>query len=81
MKNKSKTERYSENDKAVIRAFAAGDLSRRDEAIAIFRSKLLSHGVDHRDPYFEFMSESDNPVPCWVQRSQARAKILGRPWP
>lgn len=75
------TERFTENDKAVIRAFAAGDQSRREEAITVFRSTLLTHGVDHNDPYFEFMSESDSPCPCWVQRSKSRAAILGRPWP
>lgn len=76
----SKLAPYSENDKAVIRALAAGDQSRREEALSIFRSHLRG-GVFHHDPYFEFMSEIDSPCPCWVQRSKSRAAILGKPWP
>lgn len=75
------TPRFTDNDKAVIRAFAGGDNTRRQEAIDIYRATLRSHGTDHKDPYFEFMSETDSPCPCWVQRSQSRAKILGKPWP
>jgi hypothetical protein len=73
--------RFTERDKAVIRSFAGGDTSRRAEAIAIFNASLRTHGVDHRDPYFEFMSETCTSVPCWVLRSKARAEILDRPWP
>lgn len=75
------SDRFTENEKAVIRALAAGDRTRQAEAVAIFRATLRTHGVDHADPYFEFMSETDNPCPCWVQRSKSRAAILGRPWP
>lgn len=71
---------YSDNERAVIRAYAGGDASRRSEALVIFRSQLHK-GVFHDDPYFEFMSETDAPVPCWVQKSKSRAQILGRPWP
>lgn len=73
---------FTENDRAVIRAYAGGDQSRREQAISIFRSVLREKKATfHNDPYFSFMSEVDNPCPCWVLRSQNRAKILGRPWP
>ncbi len=73
---------FSENDRLVIRAYAGGDKSRRDAAIAIFRSVLRNKRPSYQDdPFFAFMSEVDNPCPCWVLRSQNRAKILGRPWP
>jgi hypothetical protein len=73
---------FTENDRAVIRALAGGETSRRDEAIAIFRSILRCKKPGYeQDPYFAFMSEVDNPCPCWILKSQSRAKILGRPWP
>jgi hypothetical protein len=73
---------FTENDCAVIRLLAGGDQSRRDQAISIFRSILREKKSYYQhDPYFVFMSEVDNPCPCWVLRSQNRAKILGRPWP
>jgi hypothetical protein len=71
---------YSDNEKSVIRAFAGGDQERRAEAMAIFHSHLGA-GVFHADPYYEFMSEVDSAVPCWVQKSKSRAQILGKPWP
>lgn len=78
----SDTAPFSENDRAVIKAYAGGEVSRRNEAIAIFRSVLRNkQATFHQDPYFAFMSEIDNPCPCWVLRSQNRAKILGKPWP
>lgn len=76
----TKSAPYSENERAVIRAFAGGDTSRRQGARAIFYAHLRK-GVFHHDPYFEFMSEIENPVPCWVQKSKSRAQILGNPWP
>ena len=76
------TEPFSTNDQAVIRALAGGDSDRRDEAIAIFRSVLRrKEPAWNRDPYFAFMSEIDNPCPCYILKSQNRAKILGKPWP
>ncbi len=73
---------FTENEKAVIRAFAAGEIERRDEAISIFRLTLRRHGTTARgNPYFDFMSETDSPVACYIIKSQSRAKILGRPWP
>ena len=69
---------FSEQDRAIIRQLAAGDTSMRAPAIAIFRSVLRGKKPSyHEDPYFAFMSEIDNPVPCYVLKGNARAQILG----
>jgi hypothetical protein len=78
---------FTERDRLVIAELAAGNQERRPEAISIFRAKLRDpkirgdKGQRYSDPFFAFMSEVDNPCPCWVLRSQSRAKILGKAWP
>ena len=72
---------FSDYDRTVIYAVAAGDKTKVQEAVSIFRSVLRGkQPFYHDDPYFAFMSEVDNKCPCWVLISQNRAKILGKEW-
>jgi hypothetical protein len=71
---------YTDNERSVIRAYANGDLSYREQALIIFRGHLRA-GVFRKDPYFEFMSEIDSPVPCWIVKGRARSAITGKPFP
>jgi hypothetical protein len=68
---------FSDNDRRIIRALAAGRNDVRADAIAIFRGILRGKKPEwEKDPYFAFMSEVDNPCPCYVLKANARAKIL-----
>lgn len=66
----------SDHEKAIIRAFADGDQSRRDEALAIHRAQMCPKGPHRRDPYFRFMSEFDNPKPDLMARARYRLEVL-----
>ena len=70
---------YSAADKADIFAHADGVAGSMEKAIAIHRAALRIHGVRRGDPYFDFMSEVDNPCPDLLIRARARAKILAHP--
>lgn len=74
---------FSDSERLTIKQLAAGDQTKRDAAVSAFRSVLRHSDASWRrtDPYFAFMSEIDNPCPCYILKSQARAKILGQPWP
>ena len=67
---------FSDADKRYI-----GDCARRvagamGKAIAIHRAYLRTHGVRRGDPYFDFMSEVDNPCPDLLLRSRYRDAVL-----
>lgn len=68
---------FSDADRLIIFGLAKGDNRLREPAIAIFRSVLRTkQQTYHQDPYFAFMSEVDNPCPCYVLKANARAEIL-----
>lgn len=72
----------SENDEAIIRAFANGENPRRSEAIDIYRRYYKAWGPRYGTNIFmDFMSEVDCPVPDLLLRARFRMKILGKPWP
>jgi hypothetical protein len=66
----------SDADKRDIRDCARGMAGAKAKAIAIHRCYLRTHGVRRGDPYFDFMSEVDNPCPDLLLRSRYRAAIL-----
>jgi hypothetical protein len=65
----------TEGEKAVIKAFADGDKTKRDAAIAIHRDNLRIYGLMPRDPFFNFMSEIDNPCPDLSLRAKYRKQV------
>jgi hypothetical protein len=68
---------FSDADRLVIRDLAAGNKLMLDTAVMIFRAVLRGKKPEYeRDPYFAFMSEVDNPCPCYVLKANARAEIL-----
>ena len=66
----------TEGQKATIQAFARGDKTLRAEAIAIHRDHLLKYGIVPTDPFFNFMSEIDNPCPDLSFRAKYRAQVI-----
>lgn len=67
----------SAQDKADIADFARGHSGARAAAIAAHRASIRIHGLRHGDPYFDFMSEVDNPCPDLSLRARYRAAVLG----
>lgn len=67
---------FSDADKRDIRDCARRVAGARDRAIAIHRVYLRTHGVRRGDPYFDFMSEVDNPCPDLLLRSRYREAVL-----
>jgi len=65
----------SEEEKAAIVAFAAGDNSRRDDAIAAYRRIITVAGA-RGDAFRDFMAEVDNPSPDLALRSAYRRRLL-----
>ncbi len=63
-------------DKEQIRDFARGDQMLRGPAIAIHRAYISLYGLRRGDPYFDFMSEVDNPCPDLVLRARYRRQVL-----
>ncbi len=66
----------------LIRRFAAGDDSLRQQAVSIFRAacKAESRKSDpdvRRTPAMRFMAEVDNPCPCYTLRAMYRAALVG----
>lgn len=66
----------SDADKRDIRDCARRVAGATEKAIAIHRCYLRTHGVRHGDPYFDFMSEVDNPCPDLLLRSRYREAVL-----
>jgi hypothetical protein len=69
---------FSKADKSDIKACAAGVQGARDKAIAAYRASLRVHGIRLGDPYFNFMSEIDNPCPDLSLRARYRIDVLKR---
>jgi hypothetical protein len=67
---------FSDADKEAIRALAAGEQGARANAVAAFRTSLRIHGTRHGCPYFNFMSEVDNPCPDLLLRGRYREAVL-----
>jgi hypothetical protein len=62
-------------DRAVIRAFAQGDKSLRNQAVTIHRRYIPLLGV-RGTPEQDFMAEVDNPCPDFGLRSTYRNRLL-----
>jgi hypothetical protein len=67
----------SEASKQLINEFASGKQELRGEVIAIHREAIRLHGLRRGDPYFDFMSEVDNPCPDLLLRSRYRQTLIG----
>jgi len=63
-------------EESIIRRFAKGDNSRREEAITIHRSNLQRNGLQRGNSYFDFMSKVDNDCPDLLLRSHYRRLVL-----
>lgn len=63
-------------EREIIRRFAAGDTSLREEAIRIHRLHLRLSGVRRGDAHFNFMSEVDNKCPDLMLRARYRREVL-----
>lgn len=63
-------------DKAIIRAFAGGDKSLREQAIEIHRREIKQTGAARGTPEMDFMAELDNPCPDLLLRGMYRRKLL-----
>ena len=68
----------SDADKRDIRDCARRVAGATDRAIAVHRAYLRTHGVRRGDPYFDFMSEVDNPCPDLLLRSRYREVVLAQ---
>lgn len=66
----------SDKDKATIADLARGMTGVLGQAIAIHRASMRVHGVRHGDPYFDFMSEVDNPCPDLGLRARYRQAVV-----
>jgi hypothetical protein len=67
---------FSNADKRYIRDCARRVAGATEKAIAVHRAYLRTHGVRRGDPYFDFMSEVDNPCPDLLLRSRYREAVL-----
>lgn len=66
----------SDADKRDIRDCARGIAGAKEKAVAIHRRYLRTHGLRHGDPFFDFMSEVDNPCPDLLLRATYRETVL-----
>lgn len=64
------------SDMKIIRAFAAGDQSKRKEAIIVHRA-FVDHPSYQKTVEFEFMRDVDNPCPDLALRAYYRALLVG----
>jgi len=68
---------FSDAERATIRAFAAGDEGKRDEAIGAYKRIIDRTGKVYRgDPCFEFVGEFNNPCPDYGYRAMMRRLVL-----
>lgn len=65
----------SADEKDVIKRFADGDKSERDRSISIYRDFIAKNGIRRDDPFINFMSEIDNPVPDLGLRARYREEV------
>ncbi len=73
--SRTNTDTMSASDADVIRKFAAGDKTLRDQAVAIHRKWIPTIGV-RGTPEQDFMSEVDNPCPDLLLRGQYRKRLV-----
>ena len=64
-------------DTDIIRRFAAGDQTLREQAIAIHHRAIREDGV-RGTPEQGFMAEVDNPVPDLALRNRCRERLLAQ---
>lgn len=64
-----------EPEKLIIRKYAAGDKSLRDQALYIYRRYNYPRTPYRETPEMGFMSEVDNVSPCWVMREHYKEKL------
>lgn len=69
---------FSAADKAVIADLARGMTGVLGQALSIHRASMRIHGLRHGDPFFDFMSEVDNPCPDLNLRARYRAAVISR---
>ncbi len=62
-------------DKALILAFAKGDKTLQDQAVAAHRRNISTVGV-RGDAFQQFMAEIDNPSPDRALRESYRKRVL-----
>lgn len=68
---------FTDTERITIRAFAAGDKAKRNDAIDAYRGVMRRTGkVFRSDPYFEFVGEIDSPCPDYGYRAMMRQKVL-----
>ncbi len=67
---------FSDADKRDIADCARRVSGATDRAIAIYRAYLRTHDVGRGDPYFDFMSEVDNPCPDLMLRHRYREAVI-----
>jgi hypothetical protein len=67
----------TEAERIVIEELACGNFEAREEATRIHR-KYLGNDDYHITDYYGFLSEIDNPVPCYILKAKYR-KALGGP--
>lgn len=65
-----------DRDRGIIQAFAGGDKSQREPALAIYRKALGAGRPAAGNPYLSFMSEIDNDVPDLALRALYRQAVL-----
>lgn len=65
----------STEEKEVIKRFANGDESVRDDAISLYRDFVFRSGVSRGTPFLNFMSEVDTPVPDLGLRARYREAV------
>lgn len=66
----------SKDDKATIADLARGLTGVLGQALAIHRASMRVHGTRPGDPYFDFMSEVDNPCPDLGLRARYRSALI-----
>jgi hypothetical protein len=70
------SEIFTKDERAAIGDLARGMTGTLGHATEAYRRVLRVRGVCRRDPYFNFMSEVDNPVPDLDLRAHYRAAVL-----
>lgn len=68
--------RMTAAERQIIYRFAGGETKLREEAIKIHRDLLRANGLERGNPYFDFMSEVDTPMPDLTLRVIYRKKVL-----
>jgi hypothetical protein len=70
------SEIFTKEEQAAIGDLARGMTGTLGQATSAYRRVLKKRGVGVRDPFFQFMSEVDNPCPDLGLRARYRAAVL-----